>query len=135
MSYKSSNILPETPVMEAHFNKLLPLHLELNRDTRLASGLANLTITAPANTFIGADGGLPTDRVYGFNANGTATSGVAMVTYSSGQPLGIPLFYVDGVITGNPASINPNASEVQYVGMQITTTEFLLDIKEPYVRL
>jgi hypothetical protein len=135
MSYQSTHILPETPAMEAHFNKLLPLHLELNRNTRLASGLANLTITAPVNSFIGADGSSPTDRVYGFNANGIATAGPAMVAYSSGQPLGIPLFYVDGVITGNPASISPSASNVQYVGTQITTTEFLLDIKEPYVRL
>lgn len=129
------NVLPQVPVQEEGFDQLFPLHMEANKTRRKDTALSNLTISVANNKFFGANGAAPIERVYGFNANGVKTSGPAIVTYSSSQPLGIPLFYIAGVITGNPFGILPTAMEVQYVGIQITYDTFLLDIKEPYVRL
>lgn len=135
MATGQRHILPETPAWHEDFNKLLPLHLEITRNRRQDVALAGLAVSVANNSFLGANGAAPTIRVYGFNANGVPTAGIALVTYSSGQPLGIPLFYVNGVITGDPMAIDPAATTVQYVGTQITPTEFLLDIKEPYARM
>jgi hypothetical protein len=131
----ATSIVQATPDTAEDFDRLLPIHLAITRNTRQAEALAKLTISVANNRFFGESGAQPTTRVYGFNANGIATRGPAVVSYVSSQLLGIPLFYVDGVITGNPFNINPNAVEVQYVGTQITYSEFLLDIKEPYARM
>lgn len=128
-------ILGQTPDNVESFDSLLPIHMKLNRPERDASALSKFAVTVAPNSFFGPDGKAPTTRVYGFNANGVATVGPKFVTYTSSQPLGIPLFYVNGVITGNPFIVAPNATEVQYVGIQITYTDFLLDIKEPYGRM
>jgi hypothetical protein len=130
-----TSVLQATPDTAEDFDRLLPIHLEVTRNTRQAESLARLTISVGNNKFFGESGAQPTTRVFGFNANGVPTKGPVIVSYVSSQPLGIPLFYIDGVITGNPFNINPNATEVQYVGTQITSSEFLLDIKEPYVRM
>lgn len=130
-----NNILQATPDTAEDFDRLLPLHLQLTKISRLQNSLNSLKLSVPVNKFFDDSGDVPTTRVYGFNANGIPTIGPALVSYSSSQPLGIPLFYVNGVVTGNPLAVNPNATEVQYVGTQITYTDFLLDIKEPYVRM
>lgn len=128
-------ILEQTPSSVTEFDSLLPIHLKVTKLTREEAALRQLPLAVPLNSFFGPDGKPPTDRVYGFNANGIATAGPKFVTYTSSQPLGIPLFYVNGVITGNPFMVAPSAIEVQYVGTQITYTDFLLDIKEPYGRM
>jgi hypothetical protein len=128
-------ILTQTPDSVEGFDSLLPIHMQLNKPERAASALSKFAISVAPNNFFGPDGKAPTNRVYGFNANGVATIGPKFVSYISSQPLGMPLFYVNGVITGNPFLVSPNATEVQYVGTQITYDDFLLDIKEPYGRM
>lgn len=130
-----NNILQATPDTAEDFDRLLPLHIQATTVARLQSSLNSLKLSVPVNQFFNDSGDVPTTRVYGFNANGIPTVGPALVSFTSSQELGIPLFYVNGTVTGNPLAVNPNATEVQYVGTQITYTDFLLDIKEPYVRM
>ena len=128
-------ILSETPDSAEDFSRLLPIHLVLNKETRLGSALAGLPISVASGSFFGPDGNSPTMQVYGFYFNGKSYKSNVVIPYSSGWPAGTHLFYINGVVTGDPSTLLPNPTMLQFVGIQINMNEILLDIKEPYVRL
>ena len=130
-----SPILQETPDTKEDFDRLLPLHLELKRNQINSLSVQNLTTSVASGSFFGPDGNSPTNLVTGFNYNGANYTKDVIVPYSSGAPNNYHVFYVNGTITWDPSIVIPIATNVQYLGIQINPTEFLLDIKEPYVRL
>lgn len=135
----SSSILPELPAIDGKsFAATLPLYLKGNERKRYEASLQKLKL--PANivngSFIGPSGDTAgPKRTYGFYFNGRVLIGPVVVPYVSGYAPGTDLYYANGSIIGNPLALPGGTLLVQYVGVQLSGNDIIVDIKEPYERL
>lgn len=130
-------VIAQTPNPGDDFTNALPLYLQAGQHARLLAAVAKLPILTPVSTFVKADGNAASDFCVAYNHGGKLYVKDVIVPYffTGVTDVGSPVFLVNGRATGNPTVANPTAFKLQYVGIALSHSQMLLDIKAPYDRL